>query len=370
VEGPLVQKKIYLIAAARPNFMKVAPLWRALDKGSDSLQPFLIHTGQHYDKNMSDVFFEDLGLPTPYVHLGVGGGTHAQQTCGVMMKFEELCLKDRPDLILVVGDVNATMATTIVASKLHIPVAHVEAGLRSGDRTMPEEINRLLTDAVADLLLTPSQDGSENLRNEGVAEKRIHFVGNIMIDTLVHSIEKARELNAFSKYGVSAQEYGVVTLHRPANVDDPGSLAQILDVLTNVDLPLLFPVHPRTRAVINTYDLINKCGLAQSKLNLIDPMGYYEFMNLMIHAKLVLSDSGGIQEETTYLNVPCLTLRPNTERPITITQGTNEMATIESIAGQVETVLAGNWKKGTVPELWDGQTAPRIVTVLEDFLAS
>lgn len=362
-------KKIYLIAAARPNFMKVAPLWRALDKGSDLLQPVLIHTGQHYDKNMSDVFFEDLGLPKPHVHLGVGGGSHAEQTSGVMLKFEELCLKDRPDLVLVVGDVNATMATTIVASKLHIPVAHVEAGLRSRDMTMPEEINRLLTDAVADLLLTPSRDGSENLENEGVAAKRIHFVGNIMIDTLVHSVEKARELGAYKNYGVSAQEYGVVTLHRPANVDDPESLSRILNVLANVDLPLLFPVHPRTRAVMNRHNLLEECNLANSKIRLIDPLGYYEFMNLVIHSKFVLSDSGGIQEETTFLNVPCLTLRPNTERPITITQGTNEMATIDSIGGQVDAILKGDWKKGTIPELWDGNTAPRIVKILEEFLA-
>ncbi len=361
-------KKIYLIAAARPNFMKVAPLWRALEEGSDSLQPILIHTGQHYDKNMSDVFFEDLGLPTPHVHLGVGGGSHAQQTSGVMLKFEELCLKDRPDLVLVVGDVNATMATTVVATKLHIPVAHVEAGLRSRDMTMPEEINRLLTDAVADLLLTPSLDGSENLRNEGVAEERIHFVGNIMIDTLVHSLKKAESLEAYKRFEVSPQNYGVVTLHRPANVDDPESLSKILNVLTNVDIPLLFPVHPRTRAVLEKYDLYEKCKLNESKLHLIDPLGYYEFMNLMMNAKLVLSDSGGIQEETTFLNIPCLTLRPNTERPITITQGTNEMATIDSLPQQVAEILAGNWKNGTVPERWDGHTAERIVTILEEFL--
>ncbi len=361
-------KKIFLIAAARPNFMKVAPLWRALEMGSTILQPILIHTGQHYDQNMSDVFFDDLGLPTPHVHLGVGGGSHAQQTSGVMLKFEELCLRDRPDLVLVVGDVNATMATTIVATKLHIPVAHVEAGLRSRDMTMPEEINRLLTDSVADLLLTPSADGSENLRNEGAAENRIHLVGNIMIDTLVHSIEKAKSLETFLQYDVQPQNYGVVTLHRPANVDDPATLKRILDVLTQVEIPLLFPVHPRTQAVLKQNNLIETCGLARSQIRLIDPLGYYDFMNLMIHSKMVLSDSGGIQEETTFLNIPCLTLRPNTERPITITQGTNEMATIESLPEQVDRILQGNWKKGTIPELWDGNTAPRIVKVLEEFL--
>jgi len=364
-----VTKKVFLIAAARPNFMKIAPLWRALDQGSDMLQPVLIHTGQHYDKNMSDVFFEDLGLPVPDVHLGVGGGSHARQTAGVMLKFEDLCLKEKPDLVLVVGDVNATMATTVVATKLHIPVAHVEAGLRSRDMTMPEEINRLLTDSVADLLMTPSVDGSENLRAEGVDEKRIHLVGNIMIDTLVHSIEKARDINAYGSYDVEPGEYGVVTLHRPANVDDPESLARILNVLAKVDLPLLFPVHPRTRAVMQSHDLFEKCNLGASKLKLIDPLGYYDFMNLVIHCKLMLTDSGGLQEETTFLNIPCLTLRPNTERPITITQGTNELVTVESMAGKVEDVLAGKWKKGTVPELWDGNTAPRIVKILEDFLS-
>jgi len=368
VKGFTVPRKIFLIAAARPNFMKIAPLWRELKMESEILEPILIHTGQHYDKNMSDVFFEDLGLPTPHFHLGVGGGSHARQTAGVMLKFEELCVTEKPDLVLVVGDVNATMATTIVATKMHIPVAHVEAGLRSRDMTMPEEINRLLTDSVADLLLTPSADGSENLRAEGVCEDRIHLVGNIMIDTLVHSIEKARDVDAFRKYSVSSGNYGVVTLHRPANVDDPQSLARILDVLVQVDLPLLFPVHPRTLAVMRKHDLFEKCHLNDSRLQLIDPLGYYDFMNLVIHCKMMLTDSGGLQEETTFLNIPCLTLRPNTERPITITQGSNELSTVESLAAQVQKILSGQWKKSTVPELWDGHTAGRIVKILEDFL--
>ncbi len=363
-------KKIFLIAAARPNFMKVAPMWRAMAARSDRLQPLLIHTGQHYDKNMSDVFFEDLGLPAPHVHLGVGGGTHAQQTAGVMLKFEELCLAEKPDLVLVVGDVNATMATSVVATKLHIPVGHVEAGLRSRDMTMPEEINRLMTDAIADLLFTPSPDADENLRNEGVAESRIKLVGNIMIDSLVQSVEKARGLGAYEKLGLTDGQFGVITLHRPANVDDPVSLARILDVLTSVDLPLIFPVHPRTQAVMDQHDLTAKHGLADSQLILAEPMGYYEFMNLVIHAKMMLTDSGGLQEETTFLGIPCLTLRPNTERPVTITQGTNELATIESLPGQVETILAGNWKRGSVPELWDGATAPRIIDEVEKFLAA
>ncbi len=362
-------KKIFLIAAARPNFMKVAPMWRAMAQLPDFFQPMLIHTGQHYDKNMSDVFFEDLGLPSPHVHLGVGGGSHAQQTAGVMVKFEELCLAEKPDLVLVVGDVNATMATSVTAAKLHIPVVHVEAGLRSRDMTMPEEINRLMTDAIADLLFTPSPDADENLRNEGVAEERIKLVGNIMIDSLVRSVAKARDLKAYEKLGLESGKFGVVTLHRPANVDDPDNLARILDVLTAVDLPLVFPVHPRTRAVMQEHDLGSRCGLVDSRLILADPLGYYEFMNLVIHSRMMLTDSGGLQEETTFLDIPCLTLRPNTERPITIDQGTNELATIDSLPGQIAKILEGSWKKGSVPNLWDGNTAPRIVDIIEGFLA-
>jgi UDP-N-acetylglucosamine 2-epimerase (non-hydrolysing) len=358
-----MSRTVFLIAAARPNFMKIAPLWKAMKHHSEILEPVLIHTGQHYDKNMSDVFFDDLGLPKPDVHLGVGGGTHSHQTAGVMLKFEELCLERKPDLVLVVGDVNATMATTVVATKLHIPVAHVEAGLRSGDRTMPEEINRLITDAIADLLFTPSPDGDAHLLREGVDPKRIHLVGNIMIDSLVSSIEKARDLGTFENYGTQAGQYGVVTLHRPSNVDDPVTLGRILQVLSEVEMPLLFPVHPRTRAVME------KNGLASTNLTLIDPLGYYDFLNLTLHAKMILTDSGGIQEETTYLQIPCLTLRPNTERPITITEGTNELATVESLPGQIASIMAGTWKEGTVPDLWDGKTAPRIVKVLEEFLA-
>jgi len=364
-----VPKKIFLIAAARPNFMKVAPLWRAMAKRPESLKPVLIHTGQHYDKNMSDVFFKDLGLPAPDFHLGVGSGSHAEQTAGVMVKFEQLCLAEKPDLVMVVGDVNATMATSVTAAKLHIPVAHVEAGLRSRDMTMPEEINRLMTDAIADLLFTPSSDADENLRNEGVAEDRIKLVGNIMIDSLVRSIAKARDLKAYEELGLEPGKYGVVTLHRPANVDDPENLARIFNVLTAANLPLVFPVHPRTRAVMVEHDLGSRCGLADSRLILADPLGYYDFMNLVIHSGMMLTDSGGLQEETTYLNIPCLTLRPNTERPITISLGTNELATIESMPGQIAAILDGKWKQGSVPELWDGQTAPRIVAKIEEYLA-
>ena len=360
--------KIHLIAAARPNFMKIAPMWHAMSNADCPLEPILIHTGQHYDKNMSDVFFEDLGLPRPHHHLGIGSGSHAQQTAGVMLAYEKLALEDRPDLVLVVGDVNATMAVTVTASKLHIPVAHVEAGLRSQDMRMPEEINRLMTDAVADLLLTPSRDADENLRNEGVRPERIRFVGNIMIDSLVRNQAKAMAEETHARMGLEKGGYGVVTLHRPGNVDDPASLTRILQVLTRVERPLLFPVHPRTRVVMEKHGLIESCGLGQSNLRLIDPLGYYEFMNLIMNAQFILTDSGGIQEETTYLGIPCLTLRPNTERPITITEGTNELATVESLPGQIGAILAGKWKNGRVPEYWDGKTAVRIVEVLKEFL--
>ena len=363
-------QKIHLIAAARPNFMKIAPIWRTMTEGSNLLDPVLIHTGQHYDKNMSDVFFADLGLPVPDVHLGVGGGSHAQQTAGVLLKYEDLCQTARPDLVLVVGDVNATMATSLVATKMHIPVAHVEAGLRSGDRTMPEEINRLVTDSIADLLFTPSPDADANLLAEGVPAEKIHLVGNIMIDSLVRSIEKARHLDSFKHYDVEPREFCVVTLHRPANVDDPATLEKILRVLETIDMPLLFPVHPRTQAVIQKYDLGDRCGLTASRLQLIEPLGYYEFMNLVSHCRMMLTDSGGLQEETTFLDIPCLTLRPNTERPITIEQGTNELATVESLPDQVQQILTGKWKHGTVPPLWDGATAPRIVAVLEQYLTA
>ena len=362
-----MSQKIFLIAAARPNFMKIAPIWRALER-SASLEPVLIHTGQHYDKNMSDVFFADLGLPRPDLHLGVGSGSHAEQTAGVMLQLEGICLEQRPALVLVVGDVNATMAATITAKKLNIPVAHVEAGLRSRDWTMPEEVNRILTDSVADLLFTPSPDADENLRAEGVAEERIVLVGNVMIDSLVNAIEKSRDRVKYEEFSLAPREYGLVTLHRPANVDDPGSLRRLCDGLDALATPLVFPVHPRTRKVMAANGLADRFAGEGSRVVLTDPMGYDDFLNLTMHARFLLTDSGGIQEETTYLGVPCLTLRPNTERPITIEVGTNELSTLESLPGQVASILAGEWKTGRVPDLWDGETGSRIVEVLEQWL--
>ena len=352
--------RIFLIAAARPNFMKIAPIWRALTAHADVLDVELIHTGQHYDKNMSDVFFADLGLPLPHVNLGVGGGSHAEQTAGVMLKFEQLCLERRPDLVLVVGDVNATMATTITARKMGISVAHVEAGLRSRDWTMPEEINRILTDSIADLLFTPSPDADENLIAEGVDPAKIVLVGNVMIDSLVNAAARVRDRAKYAEFGMKEGEYGLVTLHRPANVDDPENLVRLFSGLERQDVPLIFPVHPRTRKVMAASGLDGRFPGPDSRLVLTDPMGYDDFLNLTMHARFVLTDSGGIQEETTYLDVPCLTLRPNTERPITIISGTNELVTLDNLDEMVAKVLAGKWKQGQVPDLWDGGTGVRI----------
>lgn len=361
-----MRKKIFLIAAARPNFMKVAPLWRAMAARPASLEPLLIHTGQHYDHNMSDVFFEDLGLPTPHVHLGVGGGSHAQQTAGVMLKFEELCLSEKPDLVVVVGDVNATMATAITAAKLHIPVAHVEAGLRSRDMTMPEEINRLLTDSIADLLFTPSPDADANLAAEGVAPSRVRLVGNIMIDSLVGSVQKARSLDTCDRLGLVAGEFGVVTLHRPANVDDAQGFARLLRALADGvrGLPVVFPVHPRTAKTLAALP-----GRPANVL-VVEPQPYLEFNWLVRHAKGVITDSGGITEETTVLGVPCLTLRDTTERPETVAIGTNELIGTDPAALQpaLDRLFAGRWKRGAVPELWDGRSGERIAAILEQLL--
>lgn len=358
------KKLIFLVAAARPNFMKIAPIWHELQKHLDRCEPVLVHTGQHYDKNMSDVFFEDLGLPKPHIHLGVGGGSHAENTGGVMIEFEKACRERKPDLVVVCGDVNSTIACALTAKKLWIDVAHVESGLRSGDWSMPEEINRLATDAISDYLLTPSRDADENLGREAAAAGRIHFVGNIMIDSLVGALERAKGRKAYERFGVGAKEYGLVTLHRPSNVDDPDSLRTIFDTLVAVEAPIVFPVHPRTRKVMAEHGIGAGCADGPHPVHLADPMPYDDFVNLTMNARFVLTDSGGIQEETTYLGIPCLTLRPNTERPITITEGTNELVTLESLPGHLATILAGKWKQGAVPELWDGRTAARIVKVL------
>jgi UDP-N-acetylglucosamine 2-epimerase (non-hydrolysing) len=357
-------KTVLHIVGARPNFMKVAPIWRAV-ASRGALAQRLIHTGQHYDVKMSDVFFADLGMPAPDLHLGVGSGSHAEQTGKVMVALEKAFAEKRPDLVSVVGDVNSTLAAAVVAAKMLIPLAHVEAGLRSFDRTMPEEINRMVTDRLADLLLTPSADADDNLVHEGVAPERIHRVGNVMIDSLLAALPKAEALPTLKDMGLAPRGYSVCTLHRPSNVDDPRKLHALVDALGKIArvAPVVFPVHPRTRKTMPP---------APSGLRLVEPMGYLEFLALTSQASLVLTDSGGLQEESTALGVPCLTIRENTERPITVTVGTNLVVGTDPdrIVAEALKALDGKGKIGRIPELWDGHAAERIAAVYEGAFAS
>ncbi|AGC42492.1 UDP-N-acetylglucosamine 2-epimerase [Myxococcus stipitatus DSM 14675] len=363
-------KKVLHIVGARPNFMKVAPIYRAI-AARTSLQQVLIHTGQHYDAKMSDVFFSDLGLPKPDEHLGIGSGSHAQQTARMMVELETVFLSHQPDIVSVVGDVNSTIAAALVASKLAIPLAHVEAGLRSHSQHQPEEINRVVTDRLSDLLLTPSRDADANLLKEGVDASRIHLVGNVMIDSLLTSKEKAEQLPVLKGLGVEPRGYAVCTLHRPSNVDDPKVLGGLLAALVHVasKLPVIFPVHPRTRKMMTEQGL-GVCFERSPNLRPVDPMGYLEFLALTSQARLVLTDSGGLQEETTALGVPCLTLREQTERPITVEQGTNEVVGTDPdrIRAVADRALSGEGKKGRVPEFWDGRSGERIADVFARFL--
>ena len=368
--------KLIHVVGARPNFMKVAPVHRAIG-GYSQIQQILVHTGQHYDLNMSDIFFQQLGLPAPDINLEVGSGSHAVQTAQIMMRFEEVVLKEKPDLVLVYGDINSTVAAALVCAKLGIRVGHVEAGLRSFDRTMPEEINRLLTDQIADLLFTPSQDGDGNLLREGVTPEKIHLVGNVMIDTLVRLLPLALERwqnGRFALDGLTVDQgrYALVTLHRPSNVDEPVMLAEIMSALADIsrDVPVIFPIHPRTRQRLSDLNLLHPKSASQN-LKFLDPIGYLDFLALQRHATLVITDSGGIQEETTYLNVPCLTVRENTERPITVTMGTNILVGRDMSRLRVETrrILRGEVRQGQTPPLWDGHAAERIADILVKVLS-
>lgn len=359
------KKVVHLIAAARPNFMKIAPLYHALE-ATDWCVPRIIHTGQHYDHNMSDAFFRDLGLPAPAFHLGVGSGTHAEQTGGVMVAYEKVCGENRPDWTVVVGDVNSTAACAMVGAKLWIPVAHLEAGLRSGDRRMPEEINRLVTDSIADLLWTPSPDADENLLREGVAREKIDLIGNIMIDSFELLREKIESSGSREEMGLAGADYALLTLHRPSNVDRPEKLQAIVEALEAIaaDLRLVFASHPRTMKNLERFNLLDRLRQVP-KLDLLGPLPYIDFMNVVTGARLVITDSGGLQEETTYLGIPCLTMRENTERPITVTQGTNELVGATDLLAQVQRILNGDWKKGSRLDLWDGKTAARAVESLK-----
>ncbi|MBL8148812.1 MAG: UDP-N-acetylglucosamine 2-epimerase (non-hydrolyzing) [Blastocatellia bacterium] len=362
--------KIMNIVGARPNFMKIAPIMDEMLKRKDSLESILVHTGQHYDKAMSQTFFQELEIPEPDINLNVGSGTHAEQTARIMLAFEPLVLEKKPDWVLVVGDVNSTLACTLVCSKLGIKVCHVEAGLRSFDRAMPEEINRIVTDALADLLLTPSSDADENLLKEGVAAQKIKLVGNVMIDTLYKQLPKAKKSNILKELELKSDSFAVTTLHRPSNVDDRATLSGIIEALGTISkrLPVVFPIHPRTRERIKQFEL-NTILDNYPSIRLIEPLGYLDFLQLYSNSKLVLTDSGGIQEETSVLGITCITLRENTERPITVEKGTNRVigTSKEKIEEEAMKALASYSHQEKKIPFWDGKASSRIVDAIIEY---
>ena len=360
---------IILVVGARPNFMKIAPLYDELE--SRDMPVILVHTGQHYDENMSKIFFDELGMPKPDIYLGVGSESHAKQTAKIMIDFEKVCLENQPLMVVVAGDVNSTIACALVASKLSIPVSHVEAGLRSFDMNMPEEINRILTDRISDLLFTPSPDADKNLLKEGAKPERIKLVGNIMIDSLLNHSEMSKKSNVHERFKIKREGYALVTMHRPSNVDYEMVLSGIIDALEIVseEMPIVFPAHPRTANMISEFGLDNRIN-HNPNFMMKEPLGYLDFVALMKHAKVVITDSGGLQEETTALGIPCITIRENTERPITIEQGTNTVVgnSKESIIKEWKNILKTGGKKGRIPEMWDGKTAERISDIIVAFL--
>ena len=361
----MLEKPIYIVAGARPNFMKIAPLIKEFQKEKINFK--LIHTGQHYDYNMSKVFFDDLGIPEPDVHLKVGSASHAVQTANIMIEFEKVLIKEEPSLVVVVGDVNSTVACALVAKNLHVKVAHIEAGLRSFNRKMPEEINRILTDQISDYLFTTEKSAALNLKREGISADKIFFVGNVMIDTLITNLEKAKKLNLLDKYNLKKNDYALITLHRPSNVDTKENLVKMLNILNFLQerVKVFFPIHPRTKKNLEKFDLEN--NIKDLNIVLSNPIGYLEFLNLMTNSKLILTDSGGIQEEASYLKVPILTARKGTERPITVDEGTNTIIgnDLAKAKKYVEEIISNKYKRGKNIEKWDGQTAERIVRIIK-----
>jgi len=362
-------KKVISVVGARPNFMKVAPIHKAFQKYSNQITHLICHTGQHYDEKMSKVFFVDLEMPQPDFYLGIGGGSHAEQTAKIMIEFEKIVLSEKPDLIIVVGDVNSTIACSLVASKLGVKIAHVEAGLRSYDKDMPEEINRLLTDSISDYLFVTERSGLENLKKEGVASEKIFFTGNVMIDSLVEHLKKSEKSQILNENSLSSGNYVLVTLHRPSNVDSKEYLEQMVKFLNKMadQFPVIFPIHPRTKNNMSKFGLLEKLN---SSVILTEPIGYIDFLKLTTNAKLIITDSGGIQEESTFLGIQCITVRNNTERPVTVTVGTNQLigTDLKKVEEAALKVLNGEIKKGTIPELWDGKAAERISEIINQKL--